>query len=189
MRKTFGKKGEFTMKSINGLSNIQKVRLISLFIISVLLFIWACEYIVGIQNTGQEIDYVEDMTIDGEDFSPAANLFVWGTRGMMQLLAGILAPVAMLILSLLLLVPWRLIAIRKTSDIAKNEADIARAILFLFMTATPVTSLILTQFEYIVFILPLVFIPSLFLLILGVLPLKKAYERKKAEKGPEGFDQ
>ena len=165
------------MNYINDLSNKQKVRVISLFIIAILLFLSASGYAGSIKDAGQQIDYVEDMNVDGSDFSPIANLFITGTNGMLQLLTCIAAVVIMVIDSLILLVPWRLIAIRKDSDISKKEPNIAKAILIIFVVITPVTGFIITHFTVAFFVLLLTLIPALFLLGLGVLPLKKAYNR------------
>lgn len=172
------------MKYVNDLSDKQKVRMISLLIISILLFLSTSGYVRSIQNAGQQIDYVEDMNVDGSDFSPIANLFIAGTNGMLQLLTGIVSVIAMVINSLILLIPWRLIAIRKGSYISKKEPDIAKAILILFVIITPITSCILTRFKYIFFIALLVLTPAVFLLILGVLPLKNAYKHMN-ENQPE----
>lgn len=165
------------MKYVKDLSNRQKARVITLFIISILLFISTIGYINGIADAGHQIDYVEDMSVDGSDFSPIANLFILGTNGILQFLTGLLAAVAMIILSLILLVPWRLTAIRKNSEISKKELSIAKTILILFVTITLITSCILTRFTYVSFIALLVLIPTVFLLTLGVLPLKNAYKR------------
>ena len=172
------------MKYINDLSNRQKVRMISLLIISILLFLSASGYVRSIQNAGQQIYYVEDMDVDGSDCSPIANLFIAGTNGMLQLLTCIAAVVIMVIDSLILLIPWRLIAIRKDSEISKKEPDIAKAILIIFVVITPITGFIITHFTFAFFVLLLTLIPALFLLVLGVLPLKKAYKRiyEKEEK-------
>lgn len=156
-----------------------------MFIISILLFFYAARYISVIQEAGHQIDYVEDMDVDGSDFSPIANLFILGTNGMLQLLTGLLAAAAMIILSLILLVPWRLAAIRKNSEISKKELSIAKAILILFITITLITSCILTRFTYISFIILLVLIPAVFLLTLGVLPLKNAYKRANENQAGE----
>lgn len=165
------------MKYMNDLSNKQKVRIISLLIISILLFLNTMGYINAIQNAGHEIDYVEDVYVDGEDFSPIANLFILGTNGMMQLLTCIVTFIATTIISLIFLIPWRLIAVRKDSEIAQKEPDIAKAMLIVFVVLTPATGFIKTHFTYAFSVLLLTLIPALFLLALGVLPLKNAYKR------------
>lgn len=87
------------MKDVNDLSNRQKARVITLFIISILLFFNATGYVSGIVDAGHQIDYMEDMNVDGSDFSPIANLFILGTNGILQFLTGLLAAAAMIILS------------------------------------------------------------------------------------------
>ena len=176
------------MKYINDLSNRQKVRVISLLIISIFLFLSASGYAGSIKNAGQQIDYVEDMDVDGSDFSPIANLFIAGTNSMLQLLTSIAAVVIMIIDSLILLVPWRLIAIRKDSEISKKEPDIAKAILIIFVVITPITGFIITHFTCGFSILLLTLIPTLFLLGLGVLPLKKAQFNQNLESDNAAFE-
>lgn len=172
------------MKYVNDLSNRQKMRIISLLIISILLFLSSSEYARSIQNSGQQIDYAENMTVDGSDFTPIANLFVAGTNGFLQFLTSVLAVIAIVIISLILLIPWRLIAIRKDSEISKEEPDIAKAILVIFVVITSITGFIITQLTCGFSVLLLTLIPALFLLIFGVLPLKNAYKRiyEKEEK-------
>lgn len=146
-------------------------------IISILLFFSATGYINGIQNVGHEVDYVEDMNVDGSDFSPIANLFIEGYNGMMQCLAGIVAVIGMILISLILLIPWRLIAIKEISEISKKELDMAKRILMIFAVIMPVTGCVLTRFRYIFIIALLALIPVVFLLVLSILPLKNAYKQ------------
>lgn len=169
------------MKYMNDLSNRQKVRIISLFIISILLFLRVSGYISEIQNADNEIDYVEELPVDGEDFSPIANLFILGTNGILQLITIALTYVAMVNISLILLVPWRLIAIRKNSEISKKELDMAKGILKIFVVITPVTGFAMTHFTYVFSIVFLTLIPAAFLLVLGVLPLRNAYKHRDGQ--------
>lgn len=60
------------------LSNTQKARIISLFAIEILLFLSISGYVNETCHAGNQIDYVENLNLDGSDVSPIANLFIGG---------------------------------------------------------------------------------------------------------------
>ena len=166
------------MKCTNSLSKSQKARIISLFIIAILLFLNVLLNINSILDSGHEIHYVKDHYVDGEDFSPIANMFIFGANSMIQTATGIFAMIDMIFFSLLFLIPWRLISIRKNSEISKTELDISGKILITFVVITLIVSLIMTHFSYIYYIAFLVLIPTVFFLILSIFPMKNAYKLK-----------
>ncbi len=155
------------------LSNTQRARIISLSVIELLLFLSILGFIDEIQNAGHQINDVENLVLDGSDVSPIANLFIFGANGMLQAATELLAYLGMLIISFILLVPWRLIALRKNTKIANNELTISKTILAVFVIITPITCLITTRFTYMFCITLLTLIPTILLLIFSIFPLKK----------------
>ena len=90
----------------------------------VLLLLNILGYANGIKNAQPVIEYVDEVDIDGEDFSPIANLFIGGANGFFQFVTIVFMIFSMLLISLILLVPWRCIAIRKNSIVSETEYKI-----------------------------------------------------------------
>lgn len=155
------------------LSNTQRARIISLSVIEILLFLSILGFIDGIQNAGHQINDVENLNLDGSDVSPIANLFIFGANGMLQAATELLAYLGMLIISFILLVPWRLIALRKNAKIANNELTISKTILAAFVIITPIACFITTHFTYIFCITLLTLIPTVLLLLFSIFSMKK----------------
>ena len=80
----------------------------------------------------------------------------------------VLSIVAIFIIAVILLVPWRLIAIRKKSAIAELEVKLAKYLLMGFVVLSPVISLILLRFTNLLFVLILTTIPTFFIWLFGV---------------------
>lgn len=91
----------------------QKGRVLSLAAIAFLL-IWAVwQYGNDIREMTVPIENVTECYVDGTDFSPIMNLLVDSTNGFLSAVMIVLNVVEMCVFSLILLVPWRLIAVRK----------------------------------------------------------------------------
>lgn len=76
-----------------------------------------------------DIAYTDSMPVDSSEMAPIANLMIMGTNGFLDFLNMVLSIVAIFIIAVILLVPWRLIAIRKHSVIAEVEKKIAKYLL------------------------------------------------------------
>ncbi|MBO5069437.1 MAG: hypothetical protein J6K26_00275 [Lachnospiraceae bacterium] len=107
----------------------QKLRVISMGIIGILLvmFVFSCCSAIG--DMTQPIDYTSDLYVDGADVSHIANLFISGANGFIGFITMIGYVIGTFLWSLLLLVPWRLIAIRKNSVIAEVEVKLSKWVL------------------------------------------------------------
>lgn len=161
------------------LSNTQKARIISLFAIEILLFLSISGYVNETCQAGNQIDNVENLNLDGSDVSPIANLFIGRANGMLNMITALSACLGMIIISFILLVPWRLIALRKNAEIAENELAISKKSIAMFVVITLIANLILTHYTYGGFIAVLILIPTVFLFILCIFPMKK---RKNANR-------
>ncbi len=166
---------------MNQLSNTQRARIISLLVIEILLFLSILAYMNEVRSAGHQINHVENFNVDGSDVSPIANLFISGANGMLQAVVALSACLGMIIISFLLLVPWRLIALQKSAEIANNELAISKKSLVTFVVITPITNLIITHFTYVFFIALLTLIPSVLLLMLSILPMKKRININKQD--------
>lgn len=124
----------------------QKLRVISMGIIGILLvmFVWSCCSAVG--DMTQPIDSTSNLYVDGADVSPIANLFISGANGLIGFITMIGYVIGTLLWSLLLLVPWRLIAIRKNSVIAEAEVTLSKWVLFGILILSLLLGFIGTKF-------------------------------------------
>lgn len=159
------------MKAFSELTSRQKARMLSLLGVMVLLLALVLMYVGAFANEQQQIQAAENVNVDGSDFTPIVNLFVAGANGLLLFAEYIAAGLVMMFFSLLLLVPWRCIAIRKGSSASKAELSISLGILAGFAVLSLVVGLVLTRFTMLLLILFLTFIPTVMYLLLGVLPL------------------
>lgn len=151
----------------------QKGRIISFAIIVMYLFYGVLAYVWEVRMKTPDIAYVDSMPVDGSEMAPIANLMIMGTNGFLDFLNMVLSIVAIFIIAVILLVPWRLIAIRKKSAIAELEVKLAKYLLMGFVVLSPVISLILLRFTNLLFVLILTTIPTFFIWLFGVWPLQK----------------
>ena len=100
------------------------VRQVLLVAISILNWIFSVGYIRDIYYVllgENSIEYVDDINIDGSDFTPFANLAVAGANGMMTLLTIVLAVLFATIFILIFAILLRVTTIRKKDIVAESE--------------------------------------------------------------------
>lgn len=165
------------MKAFSELTSRQKARMLSLLGVMVLLLALVLMYVGAFANEQHQIQAAENVNVDGSDFTPLVNLFVSGANGLLLFVECLVTGAVMLVFSLILLVPWRCIAIRKGSAVGKAELCISLGILAGFAVLSLVVGLVLTRFTMLLLILFLTFIPTVMYLLLSVLPLYLAGKR------------
>lgn len=153
------------------LTAMQKLRIFSLLVLLILLFISVLGYAYELTNSEPLVDYAEEVYVDGENFTPIANLFMSGANGILQIIEYFAICCAMLVISLALLVPWKCIAIRKNSIVEKIECKISVMMLIAFMIFSLITSFIITHFSNILMTIFLICIPSILYLLFCIIPL------------------
>lgn len=151
----------------------QKGRIISFALIVMYLLYGVIAYVWGVRINTPDIAYIDSVPVDGSEMAPIANLIIMGTNGFLDFLNMVLSIVAIFIIAVILLVPWRLIAIRKKSAIAELEVKLAKYLLMGFVVLSPVISLILLRFTNLLFVLILTTVPAFFIWLFGVWPLQK----------------
>ena len=160
----------------------QKGRVLSLAAIALLL-IWAVwQYGNDIRKMTAPIENVTDCYVDGTDFSPIMNLLVDSTNGFLSAVMIVLNVVAMCVFSLILLVPWRLIAVRKLSVIDETEVKIAEITMLCAAVLSVIMGFVGTGFTHIIYVLILSIETCGLFFLLGVLPLKRRNNKAKEQK-------
>lgn len=163
------------MKQLKNLTFSQKARIFSFVAIAACLLYLVLANAWSVRVTTPQFNYVDDLTVDGEDFSPIANLLTFGANGVLDFFSMVFSIVAILLVALLLLVPWRYISIRKASVVAEPEWKIAKYTWICFTVLSPIVSLILLRFTNLTYILLIAGFPILLLWLLGVCTLHNTY--------------
>ena len=158
------------MKKLTGK---QKARVITLTVIVLYLLYGTLAYAWEIRMQTPQIDYVDSMQVDGSEFAGIANLFVAGTSGLVSFLTMILSVGAMLLIALILLVPWRCIAIRKTSAIAVEEYKTAKYMWIVFCVCSLLGGFLIMRFTNLLYLLIMTGILAFFIWIFSVWPMER----------------
>lgn len=136
-----------------------KARLVVFTIIHILLclsvFLYAKEYSELLKE--MQIEYADEMNIDGSDFSGLFNLGISAFNNIFSFVSLLFYDVAMTILSAFLVVPFRLIAIRTLSEISDFEVKTTLKIIL--------TGIIIVLLTGIMFVGIIAFIPILMMFI------------------------
>jgi hypothetical protein len=153
------------------LSGKQKARMITLTVIVLYLLYGILAYAWEIRMQTPQIDAVDSMQIDGSEFAGIANLFVAGTNGFVSFITMILSVMAMIVIALILLVPWRCIAIRRQSVIAREEYVTAKYLWIGFCVCAWIGGFIIMRFTNMLYLLLMTGILAFLIWIFSVWPL------------------
>ncbi len=156
---------------MKGLTGKQKARIITLAVIVLYLLYGTLAYAWEIRMQTPQIDAVDSMQIDGSEFAGIANLFVAGTNGFISFITMILSVVAMMLIALFLLVPWRCIAIRKASVIAKEEYKTAKYLWIGFCVCALLGGAIILRFTNLLYLFIMTGMLAFLIWIFSVWPL------------------
>ncbi len=156
---------------MKGLTGKQKARIITLAVIVLYLLYGTLAYAWEVRMQTPQIDYVDSMQVDGSEFSGIANLFVAGTNGLVSFLTMLFSVVAMLVIALVLLVPWRCIAMRKQTVIVKEEYIVAKFLWIGFCVCALLGGLIILRFTNLLYLLSMTGILAFLIWIFAVWPI------------------
>ncbi len=162
------------MKQLTGK---QKVRIITLAIIVVYLLYGTLAYAWDVRMQTSQIDYVDSMQVDGTEMSSIANFFVAGTNGFISFITMVLAIAAMSVIALILLVPWRCIALRKQSQVTVTEWKISKHLLGGFSVCSLAGGLVILRFSNLLYLLLMTGILAGFIWLIAAWPMHSAYKR------------
>ncbi len=146
----------------------QKARIISFIGVAIILFFCVAGYAQEIKESGQLIEYTDDVTVDGSDFTGIVNLFTAGTNGMIAGVIMIATCISMFFISIFIMLAWRLIAIRKSSVIHEKEEKISKIVFGCFVVVSLVAGTILAGASNVIYVAFLVLFPTIFLYLFGV---------------------
>lgn len=104
----------------------QMARMISMLLISVLLILSVGGYATELVKVMQPAGYVDNVNIDGADFTTVMNVFIFGVDSFIGVILGFVYCIAIFVIALVLLLPWCLIAIRRKSLIDPMEMKVVK---------------------------------------------------------------
>ncbi|MCR5122760.1 MAG: hypothetical protein K6B74_10105 [Ruminococcus sp.] len=154
-----------------------KIRITVFVIILLILAYFSAGYAFSLYSSGAHAHIVDtenmDVQIDGSDFTPLFQLFGYGINSLLGfLLYGIYAIVIILI-SLLLIIPFRLISLRKTTVLSAAEYRLSKLILLAVTVLSVLVGLILTHGTYIMPLLIYTAIWAVLALLIYILGISK----------------
>ena len=159
------------------------IRRVLLVAISILNWIYSVGYIRDIYYVmlgENSIEYVDDINIDGSDFTPFANLAVAGANGMMTLLTIVLAVLFATIFILIFAILLRVTTIRKKDIVTESEVIFTKRFIMVSSILAFIVGLLSTNIKLIGYIIGLSWQQPLFMLLIYYLPLNNRFK-----KGPE----
>ena len=157
----------------------QIARMVFMLVIAVLLVLSVFGYGYEIGNVMKPLDYASDETVDGADMTAIVNMMVIGTNGLLGLMISAGYCIAMLIIALVLLLTWRLIAIRKQAMIAPIEIIVVRVTYILMLILSLLLGFAGARFSNLLSIVALTLVVAVMFGLLCFLPYCQAYGRSK----------
>ncbi len=163
--------------------NKDLIRRVLLVAVSILNWIFSVGYIREIYNImlGENlIEYVDNINIDGSDFTPLANLAVAGVNELTVFLtigsAVLFATIFILIFAILL----RVTTIRKKDIVTESEVVFTKWLIMVSSVLAFIVGILFTNIKLIGYVIGLSWQQPLFMMLIYYLSLKNRFK-----KGPE----
>ena len=150
-------------------------RIIILAVILLFLAYFAAGSAYGIYNTGKMEQYLNsgEITIDGTDFTPIFDLAGYGVTSFIGFMTSVAYGIIISVLSLILIIPLRLIAIRKDLTISEHEKRATKWLFISILALSVMIVLVITQGGVIIPLLIYTLTWSLPAFLIYVLPVAK----------------
>lgn len=159
-------------QSFSNLSREQKARMIAAFCICIILNVMAILYVSELSNYSPEVQAVDNLYVDGSDFTPIANLAIDGMNSFIYVLTFVVSVVAIFVFGILMLLPFLFIALRKTAVIHETELQYAKKLIWATALFSFLICLIVSRFSLILIDILFVFLPMVLMVLFYYLPLK-----------------
>lgn len=132
------------------MSTNAKIRTAVYIVILLILAYFSVGYSYGAYRAKMPDSFVDtnninNVIVDGSDFTPFVNLAGEGINGLMAFVTSGIYIVIIFVVSLVLVIPFRLIALRKDSEVSKQEADITKCSFIAVSVLSLLLGLILTK--------------------------------------------
>ena len=113
------------------MSTNAKIRIAAYIVILLILAYFSVSFSYGAYKANMPDSFVDtqnmgNITVDGSDVTPVLGLLGSGANGFMAFLTSVIYMVVIFVVSLILVIPFRLIALNKESEVSRQEADICK---------------------------------------------------------------
>lgn len=142
------------MLNISELNKKAKIRIITFTILHILICISAILYTIEFKDTFKSMGYASNVNIDGSDLTDIVNIGIGATKGILGITFMAAYTITMLIICGILLIPFRLIAI-KNSVLDDNEVRIVRWMIAVTSVIAFMIGLIITGIGFVIHIVEL----------------------------------
>lgn len=163
-----------------GIMKKDSVRRVLLVAVSILNWIFSVGFIREIYDVmlgNNLIEYVDNIDIDGSDFTPLANLAVDGANGLI-ILIGIGASVlfATIFISIFAIL-LRVTTIRKKDTVTESEVIFTKWLIIVSSILAFIVGILSTNIKLIVYVIGLSWQQPLFMMLIYYLPLKNQFKK------------
>lgn len=156
------------------------VRRVLLVAVSILNWIFSVGYIREIYNVmlGENlIKYVDNINIDGSDFTPLANLAVAGANGAMIFLTIGLSVLFATIFILIFAILLRVTTIRKKDIVTESEVVFTKWLIMVSSVVAFIVGILSTNIKLTGYVIGLSWQQPLFMMLIYYLPLKNRFKK------------
>lgn len=132
------------------MSTNAKIRIAAYIVILLILAYFSVSFSYGAYKANMPDSFVDtqnmgNITVDGSDVTPVLGLLGSGANGFMAFLTSVIYMVVIFVVSLILVIPFRLIALNKESEVSRQEADICKWSFIVVSVFSLILGLILTR--------------------------------------------
>ena len=156
------------------------VRRVLLVAVSILNWIFSIGYIREIYNAmlGENlIEYVDNINIDGSDFTPLANLAVAGANGVVIFLTIGLSVLFATIFILFFAILLRVTTIRKKDIVTESEVVFTKWLIVVSSVVAFIVGILSTNIKLTGYVIGLSWQQPLFMMLIYYLPLKNRFKK------------
>lgn len=172
-----------------GMTGRQLARLLTMIIISIFLiasvFSHGCEIGFATNEMLPQKEISSDFNIDGADFTGIAKVMLFFGKGFLEFIITMIYCIDMFITAMFLLLPWRLIAIRKKSVIAPEEMKAAATAYIIVSVLSLLLGFAGAGFSSLFSILALTLVVAAMFGGLCYFPYRSAYRRCNADRNTD----
>lgn len=159
---------------------VRRVLLVAASILNWRFSVGYIRYIYDIMSGENLIEYVDNINIDGSDFTPLANLAIEGVNGLMVFLSIGLAVLFATIFILIFAILLRVTTIRKKDTVTESEVVFTKWFIMVSSVLAFIAGILSTNVKLIGYVIGLSWQQPLFMMLIYYLPLKNRFK-----KGPE----
>lgn len=164
------------MEIIMNKAFVRRVLLVAASILNWIFSVGYIRYIYMLSSGEHFINYVDNIEVDGSDFTPLANLAIAGANGLAILLSTVLAVLFSTIFILLFAILLRIITIRKNDMVTKSEVVFTKRFIIVSSVLAFIVGILSTNTKLMWYVIGLSWQQPLFMILIYYRPLKNRFQ-------------